>query len=410
MSDPGSLPETLSRLSVAVESLLGFSPTTGLPFTLPQLLGALVKHKGTFLHLNAGSPPMLRIQDELVALGDKALSVGDVRSLVLGSLTPPQRNLLSQGHELDFTHMEGTTGFRFHVYSERCCPAASIRKVRTDIPKLVELGLSGGAVERFLNERQGLMILAGKPRCGKINTFASLVSFINQHRKARIVTVEPMIQFWHQSKESSVIQREIGVDTRSFSQAVRQAVQQDPDILAVGGIPDRETAEVVIQAAAGGHMVVAMLDAISSVRAVDELLSAFYGGDGRMQHLLGSVLRLVVCQHLIGRTDGMGQVPAFEILECTPEVRALVANGQSSGLHQIMRNDQMQTLARHLSRLLEVGMIGMEEALQYVDASELEFEPGYDYGSAQPGYAEATAARPAAPAAVEDNTTLMSWL
>jgi twitching motility protein PilT len=408
MAEPPSSTDVVARLSVAVEHLLGYSPSTGLPFTLPQLLGALVKHKGTFLHINAGSAPMLRIQDELVALGDKALTVNDCRSLVLGGLSPEQRKVLAQGRELDFIHMEGTTGFRFHVYSERCCPAASIRKVRTDIPKLVELGLSGGAVERFLNERQGLMILAGKPRCGKINTFASLVSFINQHRKARIVTVEPMIQFWHQSKESAVIQREIGIDTMSFSHAVRQAVQQDPDILAVGGIPDRETAEVVIQAAAGGHLVVALLDAVSSVRAVDELLSAFYGGDGRMQHLLGNVLRLVVCQHLIGRTDGMGQIPAFEILECTPEVRALVASGQSTGLHQVMRNDQMQTLARHLSRLLEVGMIGMDEALQHVDASELEYEPSYDYAAEPARPTQPALASASAP--VDDNTTLMSWL
>jgi twitching motility protein PilT len=408
MSDQDNLSAVLAKLSVAADQLLGYSPVTGLPFTLTKLLEALVKHKGTFLHINAGSPPMLRIQDELVALGDKALTVNDCRALVLGGLTPEQRSGLSQGHELDFTHIEGNTGFRFHVYSERGCPAASIRRVRTDIPKLVELGLSGGAVERFLSERQGLMILTGVPRCGKINTFASLVSFINQHRKARIVTVEPTIQFWHRNKEACVIQREIGIDTLSFSQAVRQAVQQDPDILAVGGIPDRETAEVIIQAAAGGHLVVALLDAISSVRAVDELLSAFYGGDGRMQHLLGHVLRLVVCQHLIPRADGMGQVPAFEILECTGDASQMIATGQSSGLHQFMRDSHQQTLAKHLSRLLDVGIISKHEALNHAEATDLELAPVGDYETTDSNPTYTSSDQPLT--AVDDNTALMSWL
>ncbi|MCA9791814.1 MAG: Flp pilus assembly complex ATPase component TadA, partial [Candidatus Eremiobacteraeota bacterium] len=301
--------------------------------------------------------------------------------------------------ELDFNRIDGGHGFRFHIYLERGCPAASIRRLRTDIPKLVELGLSGGAVENFLDTTEGgLMVLAGKPRCGKINTFAALINYINSQRRTRIITIEPMIQFWHNSQESTVIQRELGTDTRSFCQAVRQAVQQDPDILAVGGIPDRETAEVIIQAAAGGHLVLALLDGTSCVRALDELLSAFSGGDGRMHQLMGRVMKLLVCQHLVQRADGRGLIPAMEILECDDQVRAMISHGDLREVHQHMGARQMQTLGRHLSRMIEVGLVTREEAVKYVDESEIEVLP--------PSQLEIPTAEPA----VDDETPLMSWL
>jgi len=393
------LPEVLARVSEALERLSG-APTQELPFTLQQLLAVLVKHKGVFLHLNAGSAPTLRVNSDLVPIGQHVLTAADCRYVLYQVLNSEQRRLLALGHELDFNHIESGHGFRFHVYQERGCPSAAIRRIRTDIPKLGELGLGGGVVEQFLAESQGLMLLSGKPRCGKINTFASLTSHLNATRRVRIVTIEPMIQFWHQNAEGNVIQREIGVDTLSFSQAVRQAVQQDPDVLAIGSIPDRETAEVVIQAAAGGHLVIALLDAPSSIRAVDEMLAAFHGTDGRVQQLFGRVLRAVVCQHLVNRADGRGQVPAYEILQGSNEVRRLVSGGEISYLHQVMRDEGQQTLARTLSRMIEVGSVTREEALQYVDADELEVAPAH----------ASYAAEPPRVALMDDATPLMSWL
>lgn len=387
----------LDRLVQSMSHLTGI-PQVDLPFTLPQLLKILTKHKGTFLHLNVGCPPMLRIAEELVPVGDHILEPDDCRYLIKSILTPEQIRLQSQGHELDFNRVEGEDGFRFHVYLERGCPAASVRRLRTDIPKLVELGLSGGAVEQFLSaDNGGLMILSGKPRSGKINTFASLVDYINHQRRARIVTIEPLIQFWHQSLESAVIQREVGSDSRSFAQAVRQAVQQDPDILAVGSIPDLDTAEVLIQAAAGGHLVVALIDAPGCVRAVDEMITGFSGSDKRMQQLLARVTRLVVCQHLVGRADGRGLIPAMEILECNEQVSQMIAQGECGALHQLMRDSGMQTLGRHLSRMVEVGLVTAEEAGRFVGEGELEVAPRTHLE-----------VKPAA--AMDADTPLMSWL
>ncbi|MBI3929416.1 MAG: Flp pilus assembly complex ATPase component TadA [Armatimonadetes bacterium] len=389
------LKETLARLTEAIQRLNG-EVASNLPYSLEQLLQVLIKHKGSFLHINCGCPAMLRINEDLVPIGEHILSAAECRTLLNSVLTPEQRKLQAQGQELDFNYMSEEGGFRFHVYLERGVPGASVRKLRTDIPRLVELGLSGGAVEKFLSQSQGLMLLTGTPRSGKINTFAAMVAYINKVRRVRIVTIEPKIQFWHQNEEGFVIQREIGSDTRSFRQAVMQAVMQDPDILAVGAIPDTETLEVLLQAAAGGHLVLAMLDAVNCARAVDELIAALQSSDARMTVLLAHVLRLVVCQHLVGRADGRGLLPVMEILECIPEVQEMVARGSTTDLHQAMYSSGMQTVARHLSRMVEVGSVTLEEALKLVDRDELEIQ-------------QVPAELPTE-ARADEETPLMSWL
>lgn len=370
-------------------------------FAFDELLEEFARLRGSFLHINAGSPPLIRAGDKLLALTEESLTPADCRYLTGSCLSPEQLRHVYSGQELDLNLIDGDNGFRIHAYLERGCPALSIRRIRTDIPKLVELGLSGSSVESFLGSKEGgLMLLTGRPRSGKFNTYASLIQYINQQSVSRIVSVEPIVQFWHQSARSVVIQREVGSDTRSFARAVRIAVQQDPDILCVGGIPDPETAEVLLQAAAGGHLVVAMLDGSSSVRAVDNFLSAFDPGNNRLRVLVARVLRLVVCQNLVNRADGRGQVPAHEILECNRDVREAIQRADLSEIHRLMEHFGMQTLGRHLSRMIEVGLVNYDDALHLVEAEQLEVS--------RPSQLEL--APPTAESDMDDETPLMSWL
>jgi Tfp pilus assembly pilus retraction ATPase PilT len=387
---------------LSLEQQLGFTAVNELPYTVSQLLGVAVKHGGNLLHLNPGTPPTVRIRDELVTIGSGALTREQCSHLVLTLLNPEQRRSLFSGRELNFTLQDPTVGgFRLHAYLDRGCPSASLQQVVVEVPKLQDLGLSGGSVERFLNEPGGLMLLTGRPRCGKINTFAAMLSYINQNRKVRIVSVEPQIHIWHAPGQGTLIQREVGVDTANFAQAIRQARHQDPDILAVGGIPDRETAEALIQEAASGRLVIALMDGANCANAVEQYTRAIYSEDGRMLARLGHVMKLVVCQYLVNRADGRGKAPAFEVLEGTADVQRAVATADTASLFHIMREEGMQTLGRHLSRLLEVGWITQEEALQHVDGSELDLQtPEYN------SYEEA----PAAPPALDDNAPLMNWL
>lgn len=370
-------------------------------FAFEDLLEEFSRLRGSFLHLNAGSPPVIRVGDKLVPLTEESLTPADCRYLTGACLSPEQLKHVYTGQELDLNLIDGGDGFRIHAYLERGCPSLSIRRIRTDIPKLVELGLSGSSVESFLGSQEGgLMLLTGRPRSGKFNTYASLIQFINHQQASRIVTIEPVVQFWHKPERSIVVQREVGSDTRSFARAVRIAVQQDPDILCVGSIPDPETAEVLLQAAAGGHLVVAMLDGSSAVRAVDNFLSAFDPGNNRLRLLVARVLRLVVCQHLVSRADGRGQVPAHEILECNRDVREAVQRGDLSEIHRLMSHFGMQTLGRHLSRMIEVGLVNYDDALHLVEADQLEVS--------RPSQLEL--APPTAESDMDDETPLMSWL
>lgn len=392
---------TLQRLTAAVEGLAEKSGPK-LNFSLDQLLAVMVKHKGTFLHLNGGSFPMLRINHELVPVGDQVISPRECQALLATVLHQEHLLALARGMEVGFGYAMDGAGFRFHVYQERGLLGASIRRIRTDIPPLQQLGLSGSVVEKLLDARQGLILLVGRPRCGKINSFAALISHLNQQQRVRIVTLESPIQFWHESQKATIVQREVGVDTETYTHGVRQAVLQDPDILAVGELPDPETVEVVIQAAAGGHLVLAMLDAPSSVRAVDQIVEAFYqNNDQRMMRQFARVLKLVVCQHLVPRADGRGKLPAFEILENNEDVANAISQGETSSLHNIMREEGMQTLARHLSRMVDVGLVAHDEAAKLVDdPSELAVME------------ETPTAVPVSTPSImmDDDTPLMNWL
>ena len=370
-------------------------------FAFDELLNELSRLRGSFLHINAGAPPTVRVGDKLVKLTEQCLTPSDCRYLTGACLSPEQLRHVYSGQELDLNLIEQHDGFRIHAYLERGCPALAIRRIRTDIPKLVELGLSGSSVESFLGSNDGgLMLLTGRPRSGKFNTYASLIQFINHQQSCRIISVEPVVQFWHRSERAVVVQREVGSDTRSFARAVRIAVQQDPDILCVGAIPDPETAEVLLQAAAGGHLVVAMIDASSAVRAVDSFLSAFDPGNNRLRLLVARVLRLVVCQHLVNRADGRGQVPAHEILECNRNVREAIQQVDLGEIHRLMGHFGMQTLGRHLSRMIEVGLVNYDDSLKLVEPDQLEVS--------RPSQLEL--APPTSESDVDDETPLMGWL
>ena len=407
MAAGSPLESILERLALALEGLGDGShePAT-VPYSLGQLLEIAVKHRASLLHLNVGNPPVLRINERLVPVGEHRLTRGDCRHLLGPVLSTEHRRSLDRGSEVDLCYSAAGTGFRFNLYLERGNLAASIRRLRTDIPRLEDLGLSGGVVEEALTEAAGLLLLTGHPRCGKINTLAAFLTYLNARRPSRIVSLEHPIQFWHQNLKATMVQREIGSDTSSFARAVEQAILQDPDILAVSEIPDRDTAELLVRAAAGGHLVIAAVDASSCVRALDRLVSHFRDdADLRVVKTLSRSLRLVICQTLAQRADGRGMIPAFEILDASDEVRQELRTARLGDLHWIMRTRGMQTLGRALSRLVETGQITQEEALQHIDdPSELERaeEP-----PESPLFGE-SALPPSQPA--EDQTSLMSWL
>lgn len=402
-----ALESLLTRLSASIDSLadVDLEPAT-IPYTLAQLLEIAIEHRASLLHLNVGSPPILRIDDQLVPIGEQPINRSDCKSLLYPVLSREQRQELYLGNEVDTCFPAAGTGFRLNLYLERGSIGASIRRLRPDIPRLDSLGLASHTIEQVLAEVSGLVLLTGTPRCGKINTLAAMISHINTHRMARIISLEKPVQFWHPNKRSTVIQREIGTDTESFAHGVQQAVLQDPDVLALTELPDRETAEFAIRAAAGGHLVIAVIDASSSVRVLERLLSTFQGaGDDKVVSTLAEALRLVVCQTLVRRSDGRGMIPAFELLVNTEDVRRRIRGGQLDDLPWVMRSSGMQTLGRCLAHMVSLRAVSQEEALRHVGSAD-ELESSHS-GADEPVVA---ASVPEHESGVGDDETLMAFL
>ncbi|MBQ7567314.1 Flp pilus assembly complex ATPase component TadA, partial [bacterium] len=258
-------------------------------------------------------------------------------------------------------------------------------------------------VEQALMERSGLILLTGAPRSGKQSTMAALIAHLNTTRSARIISLERNIQFWHHKSKSTIIQREIGIDTKSFSHGIQQAVLQDPDVIALSELPDRETAEFAIRAAAGGHLVLAAIDASSSVRGLERIIDTFTksGTNGhKVITSLANSLRLVLAQTLVPRADAQGMLPAFEILTASEAVRRELHEGRAENLSTIMRDENMQTLGKALAYLVSAGTVSRQDALGFVDTlPEIESQPAQPQPSS-----------PAPAAGSSEPTDMLAWL
>ena len=368
-----SMESVLTRLTSVLEGMGdGYLEHPAIPYNINQLLETAIDNRASMLHINVGSPPMLRINEQLVPIGEHQLTRGDCRKLLYPLLTREQREAIYSGLEIDGCFPSSGTGFRLNVYKERGNLSASIRRLRSDIPSLDSLGMSSSAIEQILMEPSGLVILTGAPRSGKLNTLAAMVSHLNSTRNARIISLEKPIQFWHQKAMSTVVQREIGIDTKSFAHGIQQAVVQDPDIIALTDVPDKETAEFVIRAAAGGHLVLAAIDASSCVRVLERLYKTFPPSDiySKIISTLADSLRAVICQTSIFRGENSPALPVFEIMTNSEAVHRALQEGATERIPEIMRKENMQTLGRTLSSLVTAGTISREIALAHVSSPE----------------------------------------
>ncbi|MGM9992144.1 MAG: type IV pilus twitching motility protein PilT [Candidatus Bruticola sp.] len=350
------------------------SEAATVPYKLPQLLDIAVAHGASALNINVGSAPTLRINNMLSVVEGSPLNDADCHKLLQPVLSGYLKNKLTRDGHAETCVAGGGAGFKVHLFLERSHVCASFHRLRTDIPKLETLGLSGSLVENILEQPGGLILLTGLPRSGKINTLAALVSHINSTRLTRIVTLEKPIQFWRYNQLSTVLQREVGIDVASFTDGIQQALNQDADVLGLSEIPDRETAAQAIRAATANKLVIAVLDATSPSQGIERILASFNDKErAKMAPIFANALRIVLHQTLVNRSDGRGVIPAFEILVNNDEIHQELNNGKTDKLAWIMQNNNMQTLAKSLSRLVAAGLVYKDEALHYVtDPAELQ--------------------------------------
>jgi len=340
---------------------------------LRALLEEVIEKEASDLHITAGECPKLRIDGDIVNSSfPEPLSPKETLQLAYSVLTENQKKRFETEDELDFSFgIANLSRFRGNVYKQRGCVSMAIRQIPYAIRTFQELNLPP-IVETLAEKPRGLVLITGPTGSGKSTTLASMIEHINANRTCHIMTIEDPIEFLIRDRRSIVNQREIGVDTQSFSNALRAALRQDPDVILVGEMRDFETIETALTAAETGHLVMSTLHTLDATETINRIISVFPPYQQKQIRLqLGSILRAVVSQRLVPRSDGKGRVPALEVLVTTARVRECIADkDRTKEIHDAIAKGfttyGMQTFDQSLMHLVKKGLVTYEESLKHV--------------------------------------------
>lgn len=338
---------------------------------IEDLLKELVEKKGSDLHISNALPPVARIDGKLVRLDYDPLTPEGVEALLFPMMSNEQRRRLEQEWELDFSYgVEGIGRFRVNFYKDKGCYAAAFRTIGTKAPQLEELGMPP-IVTTIADKPRGLVLVTGPTGSGKSTTLAAMVDYINRTRAEHILTIEDPVEFVHTSKVSIIHQRELGMDTRSFANALKSALREDPDIILVGEMRDHETIALALTAAETGHLVFGTLHTSSASQTIDRIIDVF--PEGQQQQIrvqLANSLVAVFAQTLLPKRqpDGSrkGRVMAQEIMVVTPAIANLIRESKAAQIYSTIQTSSgagMQTLESSLAELFKKGLVTIEDAL-----------------------------------------------
>ena len=334
--------------------------------TFRQLLSAAIKNGASDIHLRAGSSPALRINGRLVPVKSAALSSDDMdrcAGYVLGVLSDPPPP--SQVRDRDLSYPVPDVGrFRASVFRARGELAVVLRVIPASVPTFEDLALPSVLADIALEPR-GLVLVTGITGAGKSSTLAAMLGHVNRESRQHVLTIEDPIEFVHENENARITQREIGVDCDDFGSALRSALRQDPDTILVGEMRDRETAEVALQAAETGHLVLSTLHTTDSARTIARLIEMFPKDvHDAMRARLAENLRAIVSQRLLPRVDGAGRVPAVEVLRATDSVRKMVRDDRLEEIPEYLAANTdvygTQSFDQNLKQLYEAGAISVD--------------------------------------------------
>lgn len=342
---------------------------------MQEILQLVQDRSASDLHLKVGQPPVIRVSGKLLRTQLPTLSHSDVQRLVFEVLTPEQRHILETNLELDASFgIDGVGRFRINVFKERGNYAAAFRVVPSSIPSLVDLCLPNICKE-ITQKPRGLILITGPTGSGKSTTLASMIDYINENRSEHILTIEDPIEFLHSSKKSVVSQRELGADTRSFSNALRSALREDPDVILVGEMRDLETIHLALTAAETGHLVFGTVHTSSAPQTIDRIIDAFPPGQQQqIRIMLSNGLVAIVSQTLLPRMQESaggspvtkGRVLAAEVLINTAAISNLIRESKTAQIYSAIQmggNLGMQTLEAALAALVKQNAVSAADAL-----------------------------------------------
>jgi twitching motility protein PilT len=336
---------------------------------LSQLLKLMTEKGASDLHVKPMRPPLLRIHGKLVPLKTDPLKPEQIKEMLLPMLSPQQKTKLEEKLSIDLGYgVQGLARFRGNIYVQRGTLAAAFRRVPYDIMSIEDWGLPK-VLEEMCDMPMGLVLVTGPTGSGKSTTLAAMINRVVKLRPDHVITIEDPIEFLFSDDLASVAQREVGMDTVSFTEALRNAMRQDPDVIMVGEMRDPETIATVLTAAETGHLVFSTLHTNSATQTIDRILDSFPADHQKQVRLqLAQVLKGVISMQLLVRADGEGLVAAQEIMRATPRISSLIEKGETNRLLEEVESSvsyyRMQSMNQSLLALLVHTIITYDEAMR----------------------------------------------
>jgi twitching motility protein PilT len=334
---------------------------------IDDLLRMVVQRDASDLHLRAGEPPILRIHGDLKRTDLPRLTAEEVKNLLYAILNEERRQRFERDKELDLSYeVPGLARFRVNMFWQQRCVGAALRLIPFRIRTIDEL-LMPPAVKELCMRPRGLFLVTGPTGSGKSTSLAAMIDHINTHKRCHIITIEDPIEYMHHDKLSIINQRELGVDTHSFADALRHVMRQNPDVILVGEMRDLETIHLAITAAETGHLVMSTVHTQDAPQTIDRIVDVFPPEQQQQIRMQLSVVLLgVLSQTLLPNAQGTGRVAAFELMVATPSVRNLIREGKTHQLYMDIQTGAeygMQTLDSCLLNLVRKGLVDFEDAI-----------------------------------------------
>lgn len=332
---------------------------------ITELLAFSVKHNASDLHLSSGLPPMIRVDGDIRRVNVPVLDHKTVHALVYDIMNDKQRKDYEEFFEVDFSfEVPGLARFRVNAFNQDRGSAAVFRTIPSKVLSLEDLN-TPAVFKDICDNPRGLVLVTGPTGSGKSTTLAAMVDYKNDTEYGHILTIEDPIEFVHQSKKCLINQREVHRDTLGFSEALRSALREDPDIVLVGELRDLETIRLALTAAETGHLVFGTLHTSSAAKTIDRIVDVFPAGEKSMvRSMLSESLRAVISQTLLKKIGG-GRMAAHEIMIGTPAIRNLIREDKVAQMYSAIQTGQafgMQTLDQNLQNLVQKGMITKQDA------------------------------------------------
>jgi len=336
--------------------------------TLPEMLQKTIQSGASDLHLTTGTPAQIRVDGQLHPIDQQVLTAGDTKRLAYSVMTDGQKHAFEEKWEIDFSFgIKDLCRFRANVFTQRGSVGAVFRVIPFEVKGFESLNLPP-VVEQLCEKPRGLILVTGPTGSGKSTTLAAMIDKINRERHEHILTIEDPIEFIHSHKSCIVNQREVSSDTHSFSDALRVALREDPDVVLIGEMRDLETVESALRIAETGHLTLATLHTNSAATTINRIVDIFPSGQQpQIRAQLSMVLEGILCQSLIPRASGSGRCMAMEILIPTTAIRNLIREDKIHQIYSQMQTGQekhgMQTFNQSLSQLVLTKQISMDNAL-----------------------------------------------